>query len=257
MEAFREGGLEAGEIRLSDLRDRCKRPAHAFHVQKRTWRGSCCAVQYSLRDPTHPAPRTSGNKMPVVPCPHCSKPVTLPTPWTGSAYTCPHCRRGVATATPPAPPPPPVPPPLSLPDEDYEPEPRSRPRRRPSGNPVGDFLTFRLMITPLLIQLVFYAGVMICIGVGVRAIAGSFDAAPDSSRTTWDARDTDRFTPDLVKQKAKTEPARQFSAVQFGGGLAIILVGPLMIRLYCELLIIIFKIHDELKSSNDRHRYRT
>ena len=198
--------------------------------------------------------------MPVVPCLYCSNPVTLPDPWKGTAYTCPHCRRVVATAPPPAPPPPPVPPPLSLPDEDFEPdpEPRSRPRRRPSGNPIFDFLTFRLMITPILLQIVFWLGVVAFVRHGGQKMAASFDAPPDITRSSLDVRDFDRSADEKTdKQKTKVAPAKHFSPTLFAEGLAILLVGPLVLRILCELDIILFKIHDELKSSNDRHRYRS
>lgn len=45
-----------------------------------------------------------------------------------------------------------------------------------------------------------------------------------------------------------------FSAIGFATGLAIMLVGPLILRVYCELAIVFFKIHDELKEMNDRPR---
>jgi hypothetical protein len=39
-------------------------------------------------------------------------------------------------------------------------------------------------------------------------------------------------------------------------GLVMLIFGPLLIRILCELDIILFKIHDELKESNDRQRHR-
>src|SRR4051812_39065982 len=75
------------------------------------------------------APQTE-NDMPIVPCPYCSNPVSLPAPWTDSAYTCPHCRR-VVTTGPAASPPPPPPPPPSDANLDLDSEPRRRSRRRP------------------------------------------------------------------------------------------------------------------------------
>ncbi len=184
--------------------------------------------------------------MPVVPCPHCSNSVSLPDPWTGSAYTCPHCRRVVSTAAPPSPPPP-------QPEEDFATDPNPTPRRRrPTGNPIGDFLTFRLMITPIIIQIVFWIGVVLCVGSGLLQIAASFGA---QAVVRADARD-DRAPGNAEKQKAK-DAANTFSALTFASGVLTMIVGPLVIRILCELDIILFKIHDELKTSNDRQRYRT
>ncbi|MBM3982122.1 MAG: DUF4282 domain-containing protein [Planctomycetes bacterium] len=173
--------------------------------------------------------------MSVVPCPFCSGSVTLPTPWTGTAYTCPHCRRVVSTGPPPRPPAPPLPPPspaksdfdLSDDDDDDDdtPAPR-RVRRRPRApGGFGDFITFRLMITPILIQIVFWLAVFLCATVGLMIIAGSFAMGRN-----------------------------QGEAVAFA--VVSMVLGPLLARLYCEMMLIIFKIHDELKAANDRERYR-
>ncbi len=104
------------------------------------------------------------------------------------------------------------------------------------------------MITPIIIQIVFWLGVLGCVAVGGRIMLASFDT-PDYSR------DFERYTAESDK-KAKSAPARHFSVATFASGLAIVLLGPLGIRILCELDIILFKIHDELKASNDRHRYQ-
>lgn len=194
--------------------------------------------------------------MPVVKCPHCSKPVSLPDPWTGAAFTCPHCHRLVATA-PAAPPPPPPP---AQEEFEIEPEPRSRFRRRPSGSAAGDFLTFRQMITPVIIQIIFWVGVLGCVWMGVKTIVSSFQEQPDLLREAeFDRRDFGRpGFPDPVGVNAKPgqAAARHFSPSTFALGVAILTLGPLIIRVLCELDIILFKIHEELKTANDRQRYR-
>ena len=122
-----------------------------------------------------------------------------------------------------------------------------------------DFITFRWMITPILIQVMFWIGLCACLFLGVRTMAASFDA-PASSRSGWDDRDSDRPTFVFVNakdSKSAIEPPTKFSALTFISGLAIIVFGPLFIRLYCEAVIILFKIHDELKTANDRQQYRT
>jgi hypothetical protein len=126
-----------------------------------------------------------------------------------------------------------------------------------------DLLTFRLMITPILIQIVFWLGVAVCFIQGGLTIVASFVMPASSSRSNWDARD-DRFAPpdrfgpgEKIDKTAKPASTTQFSIILFATGLATIVFGPLLVRLYCELLIVIFKIHDELKISNDRQQYRT
>jgi hypothetical protein len=167
--------------------------------------------------------------MPVVACPSCGKPVTLPDPPAAPAYACPFCRR-------------PVPAPAAVRDSkpkvaafDFDDEgedaPPPRPPRRPSGNPVGDFLTFRLMITPWIIQVAFWLGVVGCLGLGVQIVTTGIDAS------------------DKPGQKS-------FGVVVIASGVLTALLGPLLVRIYCELAIIFFKIHDELKEMNDRTRHR-
>ena len=58
-------------------------------------------------------------------------------------------------------------------------------------------------------------------------------------------------------EKARKSSASNFAVMEFAGGLMIVVMGPLVLRIACELDIILFKIHDELKSANDRARYRS
>jgi len=120
-------------------------------------------------------------------------------------------------------------------EADDEPAPRSGggspPRRRKNSNPVGDFFVFRLMVTPLIIQIVFWLGVLASVGLGVRMIAEGLD----------------------TKRPGRNE----VSIYMIAAGVAITFGGPLLVRVYCELAIIFFKIHDELKEANDRGRYRS
>jgi hypothetical protein len=70
-----------------------------------------------------------------------------------------------------------------------------------------DFLTFRKMITPLIIQVLFWIGVAV-------VIIGGF--------------------------------VSMFSYGGFWKGLLMVLIGPFVVRLWTELLIVIFKINDSL-----------
>jgi hypothetical protein len=73
---------------------------------------------------------------------------------------------------------------------------------------MNEFLSFRKMITPLFIQVIFWLMVGICVIGGIITMA-------------------------------------QGGASIFAG-LMMIVVGPLFIRIYCELLIVLFRIYDEL-----------
>ncbi len=88
-----------------------------------------------------------------------------------------------------------------------------------------DFLAFRTMVTPIIIQVIFWFGVMVCaiagivyIGVGAHQFNGSVN---------------------IVK------------------GLVIMFLGPLTVRIYCEILIIFFRINEtltEVKHAVEAHR---
>uniref|UniRef100_A0A7C5ALR1 DUF4282 domain-containing protein n=1 Tax=Desulfobacca acetoxidans TaxID=60893 RepID=A0A7C5ALR1_9BACT len=68
-----------------------------------------------------------------------------------------------------------------------------------------EFLSFHTMLTPIIIQILFWVGVAICVIAGIFLIATG--------------------------------------KIQ---GLLIILLGPVVVRGYCEILIIFFRINDTL-----------
>jgi hypothetical protein len=78
-----------------------------------------------------------------------------------------------------------------------------------------DFMAFRTMLTPIIIQMIFWIGLAICVAIGLMYIITGATA-------------------------------------QYGGsanvlkGLAILLLGPLAVRIYCEILIIFFRINETL-----------
>jgi len=80
-----------------------------------------------------------------------------------------------------------------------------------------EFLSFRTMITPVIIQVLFWLGVVLCIIGGlVGIIAGA---------------------------------AASFGGgVQVLGGILVLILGPVFVRIYCELLILAFRMYDSLKS---------
>jgi hypothetical protein len=78
---------------------------------------------------------------------------------------------------------------------------------------MNDFLAFRKMITPMFIQIIFLVAAGLAVLGGLIAIVASL------SQGAW---------------------AGVF------GGLIFLVVGPILARIYCEVLIVIFKIHEEL-----------
>ncbi len=80
---------------------------------------------------------------------------------------------------------------------------------------MNEFLTFRRMVTPLIIQAVFWIGAAVCV------IGGIIGVVSGASST-------------------------------FGGGsqvltgLLLLFLGPLAVRIYCELLILLFRMNETL-----------
>ncbi|MBT9141436.1 MAG: hypothetical protein DDT30_02028 [Dehalococcoidia bacterium] len=79
-----------------------------------------------------------------------------------------------------------------------------------------EFLSFRRMLTPVIIKVVFWIGVVVCVIMGLLMIIEGIDM--------WG----------------------------WGGegmvlsGILVLFLGPLAVRIYCEILIVIFRILDEL-----------
>jgi hypothetical protein len=78
-----------------------------------------------------------------------------------------------------------------------------------------DFLAFRTMVTPVIIQILFWAGTLICIIVGAFMII--FGSSYYGSQSYLGLK-----------------------------GVLLIVLGPLAVRIYCEILIIFFRINETL-----------
>jgi len=78
-----------------------------------------------------------------------------------------------------------------------------------------DFLTFRKMLTPVVIQILFWLGVVACILGGIGAILAGIARI--------------NRVPELI-----------------GIGILAVVFGPLVMRIYCEWLIVLFRINDTL-----------
>ena len=80
---------------------------------------------------------------------------------------------------------------------------------------MDDFLKFRKMITPVIIQILFWVGVGGAVIGALVIMAMSFSSYGGG-------------------------------AAQFLGGLVMLVLGPVMVRIYCELLILFFRMNETL-----------
>ncbi len=84
---------------------------------------------------------------------------------------------------------------------------------------MGDFLSFKRMITPILIQVVFWLAVIfIILGGLLMIVLGVLQLGRDATG----------------------------GAVTMIGGLALMVFGPLVARIYAEILIVIFRMNETL-----------
>jgi hypothetical protein len=74
-----------------------------------------------------------------------------------------------------------------------------------------DFLDFKKMITPIIIQIMFGIGIAACVAGGIGMLVSGDGGANNLTM-----------------------------------GLVLIFVGPVVVRIYCELLIVLFSINDTL-----------
>jgi hypothetical protein len=75
---------------------------------------------------------------------------------------------------------------------------------------MGDFLRFETMITPILIQLLFWLAVVVSLVAGIAMIRSSEEHG-------------------------------------VGVGVAVIILGPIVARIYAEILMVVFRINDHLR----------
>ena len=80
---------------------------------------------------------------------------------------------------------------------------------------MNDFVTFRRMVTPLIIQGVFWIGAVVCVIGGIVGVASG-------------ATSTFGGGPQVLT------------------GLLLLFLGPLAVRIWCELLILFFRMNETL-----------
>jgi len=89
----------------------------------------------------------------------------------------------------------------------------------PSG--FRDFLAFRRMVTPVIIQVIFWIGVVVCVLTGLTQLAMALNFG---------------------------------SIAGFLMALGTLIIGPIMVRVYCELLILLFRIYDTLQEIKNQRK---
>lgn len=82
---------------------------------------------------------------------------------------------------------------------------------------MGDFLSFRKMIAPTIIQIIFWVGVIACVVFGLAVLAGG----------------------DSLQGLTPVSPTVM--------GLLIIILGPIAVRVYCEILMVWFRIYESIR----------
>jgi len=83
---------------------------------------------------------------------------------------------------------------------------------------MGDFLAFRKMITPAVIQIFFWLGVIVCVVAGLAILSNS----------------------EMLAAASPVPPT--LTAV------LVLVIGPLLVRIYCELLMVLFRIYESLRA---------
>jgi hypothetical protein len=85
---------------------------------------------------------------------------------------------------------------------------------------VEEFLRFEKMITPIIIQIIFWIGSVLCVAAGLVLILGGIGSGGGAGTVL--------------------------------GGLLLVFLGPLAVRIKCEILIVLFSINDSLKQIKNK-----
>ena len=85
-----------------------------------------------------------------------------------------------------------------------------------------DFLRFKKMMTPIIIQILFWIGVAVCVIAGIIQIVSGINT-----------------------------PYGGGGSVVFMG-ILLLLLGPILVRVWCELMLVLFSIHDAVNKIKDK-----
>jgi hypothetical protein len=108
-------------------------------------------------------------------------------------------------------------------------------RPKPS---VLDFLLFRAMVTPVIIQVVFWFGVALFIYAGVMMIQAALNPPPP-------------LMPGFNYGGRVVTPSQGINTELLVVGLGYAILGPILVRVYCELIVVLFRILDALRDVKD------
>ena len=143
-------------------------------------------------------------------CPSCGKKLQIPENAVGRAVQCPACQHKFTVAGQGEQQEIPLahstPSPHQIPPQQSPPTPDMTGNQ---GNTWRDFLLFKKMITPVIIMILFWVGVAICIISSIAMMAKG-------------------------------------NGVQAVMGFMVLVLGPVMVRIYCEILILFFRMNATL-----------
>jgi predicted Zn finger-like uncharacterized protein len=182
----------------------------------------------------------------VIACPTCQQKVRVNENLLGKSVKCPQCKNPFTAVDPNASPgpaweaaapqseldftsqmPSPTPPPR---EEEYDDEPDAAAgpadkARKPGGNAFVDYLMFRRMVTPGVIIVLFYLGVVaLVIGGIVPAVSGMIVLFHGSA----------------------------YGILILLGALFFTLLAIVVLRVYCEVVTVLFRILDNLRQLNEK-----
>jgi len=194
-------------------------------------------------------------------CPRCGQVFSVTAANAGQQFACTSCQlplvvtaRGIESSVPTAPPPPPVKAPpndfgkLNEEEEEDDRPIRSRPRKNSEESGFMGFITFRYMLTPILIQVFFWAGTLLCLFLGGLSFIQGIRSMSTHEEATVRPEYEERM-PGYTKRVNDTNRAvdRVVGFAFFLNGFAIAFLGPVVLRIGCELAIVYFRIHDEVR----------
>jgi len=169
----------------------------------------------------------------MINCPTCDARIRAPDNAVGRQVKCPKCGSTFTASAPGAAPEQEESPLSSAVVAPSEPEPenwppprtRSKRTRDSSGNDIVDFLLFRKLVAPIIIQILFWLGLLGVLGFGCFQL--------------------------LMAAMALTKSV-EAGLFLFCVAAIYLVLGPIVVRLYCEMLIVIFRIYETLSEMNDR-----
>jgi hypothetical protein len=113
--------------------------------------------------------------------------------------------------------------------------------------PTLDLISFRRMVTPIIIQVIFWIGVVVLVIYGFSTVIEGVNGGSAAHRLSQM-----QFNQFNFGQPAAAPASGNADAGEVFQGILIIFFGPVCWRVYCELLIVIFRIHSELVDMNKK-----